>query len=227
MKTKDYSLFSFFDNNRPVDAGKLKELTESMEIAGFISSKPITVNTEHKIIDGQHRFMVAMELGLPVEYNVYSGIVSDGDLMILLNRNQSSWNVGHYIHHYATNGVPFHKEIVRFMEEYKLGLTGSLSICGLSDGKSDKIREGENLKLYNKRNACAEYILAMKNLPFYKSSKFIRSVRIFFDKSTDTHKIKLLKRHLSLTEQVSISAYLNSFSNIVNRNVSEVNKFIY
>ena len=64
--TTNYDLFSFMPGNR--DIAKKNMLVKSIEKIDLTEYKPIIVNENYVIIDGQHRFMACKELEKPIYY---------------------------------------------------------------------------------------------------------------------------------------------------------------
>src|ERR1035438_3196611 len=109
MKSTNYSNFKMVDNNRNINNGLVERLTHSIEKLGYIEARPILVNDNMEIIDGQHRFLACKKLGLPIVYAQYNGEATDEDIIVELNTTQLIWRLADYIHHYAVKGVKFHK----------------------------------------------------------------------------------------------------------------------
>jgi ParB-like chromosome segregation protein Spo0J len=66
LKTSDYTLFRTIEGNRNINLLHLNRLRQSM-LEKYLFTI-IIVNENMEIIDGQHRFTVCRELGLPVYY---------------------------------------------------------------------------------------------------------------------------------------------------------------
>lgn len=66
LETKDYSLFSFLEENRPVNPSHVASLMKSMREEYLFTV--IIVNEDHAVIDGQHRLEACKQLSLPVYY---------------------------------------------------------------------------------------------------------------------------------------------------------------
>ncbi len=84
-ETRDYSEFSYYKFNRPIDKKKVNRLAKSIsqETSQLIS--PIVCDPEGRIIDGQHRLEALKGLGLPVHYVIRR---LDGDIIkYLINAN--------------------------------------------------------------------------------------------------------------------------------------------
>ena len=72
-ETADYALFTSGKGNRPVKAGGRRALRDSMARYGWLPAFPMMVRRDSGmlvIIDGQHRFAIAQELGIPARYVV-------------------------------------------------------------------------------------------------------------------------------------------------------------
>jgi hypothetical protein len=77
------------------------------------------------IIDGQHRYLVAKELGLPLYY-----VETDRDDVIISKcaAGQSAWNVFDYVASWAARGKKDYEELVAFQVEHKLPLATCAAI---------------------------------------------------------------------------------------------------
>ena len=71
LKTYDYEIFKRMKGNRVVNNSHVKNLVKSMQEKYL--PQPLTVNEDMEIIDGQHRFAAAMELNLPIYYQIING----------------------------------------------------------------------------------------------------------------------------------------------------------
>jgi len=68
FETYNYSMFEPLKGNRAINPIHLKRITESIKNNYLLS--PILINEKGQIIDGQHRFKSAKDLGLPIRYIV-------------------------------------------------------------------------------------------------------------------------------------------------------------
>lgn len=126
--TKDYSSFAFSIENRDVNLkkSKAKKLRKSLKDHGWIPSFPMTVykngDNKLKILDGQHRFSIARELGIPVKY-----VEVDQEIDIAqLNDTQDTWSLKDYLSKWLKVGKEEYNEIVDFMNEHpSIGLSWS------------------------------------------------------------------------------------------------------
>ena len=104
LKTYDYEIFKRMKGNRVVNNSHVKNLVKSMQEKYL--PQPLTVNEDMEIIDGQHRFAAAMELNLPIYYQVINGTtISD---VQRLNTNTKNWGNPNYLNmFYEREGLMF------------------------------------------------------------------------------------------------------------------------
>lgn len=112
--TTDYSMFDELQGNRTINALHVRRLRESFKSAYLLS--PIIVNENYQIIDGQHRFSAAKELGLPVNYIVCPGYTLYE--VQLLNTNMKNWKSDDYLKAYCDLKYPQYIKFREFMEMF-------------------------------------------------------------------------------------------------------------
>ena len=67
-KSTDYKKFKLLEYNRDCDEKHIQNLKEELSKCNDLHLKPLIVSPDLEIIDGQHRFRAAKELGIPVYY---------------------------------------------------------------------------------------------------------------------------------------------------------------
>lgn len=102
QKTSDYKQFKFLDCNRPIVKNHVDRLRMSIEMNNLLHLRPIMVNENMEIIDGQHRLAAAEQLNIPVYYIVDKKI-SDNDL-IDINNIQRNWSMLDYYNYWLNKG---------------------------------------------------------------------------------------------------------------------------
>lgn len=131
--TTDYEQFKFIINNRQTARAHINKLknaiTKNPEI---LEVQPILVNENMEIIDGQHRFTAASELGLPIHYTVVKGIGIETarDMNVLQRR----WHMDDYAYSYAKAGNLNYKAYNVYRREHP-GISGSILISVMSSVK--------------------------------------------------------------------------------------------
>src|SRR5574342_66982 len=94
-KTKNYEMFKIIKGNAPINLIHLNHLIEAIEKKNLLDARPILVNRNMDVIDGQHRLEAAKRLGLPIYY-IQSDGLSINDISTL-NSNQRNWKMEHYL----------------------------------------------------------------------------------------------------------------------------------
>lgn len=131
QETSDYDVFQILNCNRKLHKSNLKKLNISIQQANLLKSRPILIDKEFNVIDGQHRLEVAKQLGIPISYQVHES--SDLKDIILLNNNVKSWCISDYLNYYCkVPGYPDYQFLNNFVEENKLDVNIALKILNVS-----------------------------------------------------------------------------------------------
>jgi hypothetical protein len=125
--TKDYSLFKTLNGNRDVNHLHLTRLKESMKKNHLTTI--IMVNEKFEIIDGQHRFTICKELGLPINY-IISKNYGLNEVQIL-NANMKNWQMQDYVNGYCDLGYKDYQIYKDFIEDY--GFSNQVALFLLGD----------------------------------------------------------------------------------------------
>ncbi len=96
--TRDYEIFKFFPQNRKIYQKHVRSFILDETFSKNFSSCPIVVNSEMRILDGQHRFEAAKQLDIGIYYlTCHSGNLED---MVRRNVTQKSWKMVDYVEFY-------------------------------------------------------------------------------------------------------------------------------
>jgi hypothetical protein len=142
--TTDYSQFKYILNNRDRNRGHIEALKKAfVENGNLTKVQPILVNERMEIIDGQHRFVAAKELGEPIYYTVWQGLgINDARQMNILHR---SWTSDDFAQSYADGGDGNYKRYLDLREEY--GYNHSITLACIAGaeikGAFAGFRQGE------------------------------------------------------------------------------------
>ena len=113
--TFNYARFKFIKGNRLVDKGHVKRIKQSMSKQLLI--EPIKVNENDEIIDGQHRFTAAKELGLPIHY--YVDATCGIDAVQAHNTISKKWENKDFLNLYCVKGYSHYIAFAAFQQERK------------------------------------------------------------------------------------------------------------
>lgn len=146
-QTNDYNLFKSLQGNRNVNKLHVQRLKESFK--GSYLMSPIIVNQNYEIIDGQHRFNAAKDLGLPVNFIICNDYSLDE--VKILNTNMKNWRKEDYLNAFCDLKYPEYLKFRNFMRKFPyFGISASEAILtgSLSGAKreTDLKREFTNSK---------------------------------------------------------------------------------
>ena len=142
QKTSDYNLFTSFTSNREIDSKHVNRLVRAILSRNLLHINPILVDTQMRIIDGQHRPEAAKILKVPVYYIVCDTLKRED--ISRLNSNQKNWNTLDFINFYTIEGKIEFLKLSKFINHYPQ-LSVSAIICIISENHSrntKSIREG-------------------------------------------------------------------------------------
>ena len=147
-KTMDYGMFKTLQGNRELNSLHISRLRDSMKQNYLMTI--ITVNEKFEIIDGQHRFAVCKELGLPINYVVVPGYgLSE---VQILNANSKTWSANDYLNGYCDLNYPEYLSYRNFTKRYGFGHKVNLTLLGSyssSGGNAYEVFRSGNFKVAN------------------------------------------------------------------------------
>lgn len=179
-ETKDYNKFNFHPNNREIEDPHVKQLVVSMREKGWLKESNMVVNEKMTIIDGQHRLMAAMIVGIPVKYKVSVGAgISE---IRELNKNQKNWTKLNHLEGFVKDKNPHYVMLDNFMKMFpSFRLTECLMMCknGFTDVSKSDFENGRFIvKDMNLARTWGHNIMKLK--PYfpngYNKSIFVRSL---------------------------------------------------
>lgn len=170
--TTDYKQFKFLIENRQTARNHINKLKDAIQRnPEILEVQPILVNEDMEIIDGQHRFTAASELGLPIHYTVVKGL--DINTAREMNVMQRRWGIDDYAYSYAKAGNVHYKAYNEYRREYP-GLSATIIQVVLAGGESQNMSgDFRNGKFIIKReeddaNWVFEKLLKIRELTGYE-----------------------------------------------------------
>lgn len=114
--------FKFIQGNRDFKESKIKKLVTSYRRGlNMFPYCPIIVDSDMRVIDGQHRFMACKELKIPVYYVVAEEVtirqIAD------LNNASDKWKNSDFLNCYCDMKMPDYVKLREFMDSSKLPLS--------------------------------------------------------------------------------------------------------
>lgn len=124
--TMDYERFKFLNFNRKaINQGHVRKLMESIKARNLLHLRPIDVNKDMEVLDGQHRLIAAKSLGVEIHYNVVEDASSSD---IILMNVQLNWNNEDRLNYFVKNNFPEYVKLQSFMSESGLALKIALAL---------------------------------------------------------------------------------------------------
>lgn len=229
--TNDYDMFKRCKGNRKINRLHVRRLKDSM-MKEFIEM-PIIINEKNEIIDGQHRFTAAKELGMNIPFIKVKNLGKEQ--IHRLNTNSKNWNGKDYLHDYCEMGMKDYIIYRDFLDKY--GFDWNVTNAMLSDknrmsGSKDNVAFIDGLfKVKNLKKAVDRAKKLLDIGQYYKcvSAKergfrrrnFIYAMLDIFDNPNYNHKqfLKKLKYQSSKLDGCStIEEYLRAVEKIYNNN---------
>lgn len=226
---KNLSVFKPLHENRPLDKTNLMKIKRSIMANNLLRLRPILVDAQMRVLDGQHRLAVCKELNIPIYYEVASD-VSNEDI-ILLNNNQKSWKLEDYVHHFRMRGFQDYEKLYQFANQLKLPLSVALTYLGASKGMARKdIRVGKYkfpnninsiLDCYGIASRIQEYLRKFLIGPrdFTGNNGFVKALIVFLQiKDVDRELfVQKVEQHSDLIKPcVNTGNYLEMFRKVYN-----------
>lgn len=229
LKTNDYSMFKHMVGNRNINKLHLKRLTESMS-EKYIEV-PIIVNSYNQIIDGQHRFEAARELGKDVYYIKVRNLNLDD--VHRLNTNSKNWTAEEYMQGYCELGLEDYIKYRDFKRKYGFGHNETNAILTnrsrMSGSKNTDFNDGKfKIKDYDLAVKNAEKIrMVGEYYEGYKRRSFVYAMLELFENPDYNHVeflSKLSFQSVKLQDCTDIKGYLILIEDIYNFKRSKNNK---
>lgn len=209
--TTNMGMFKFSEVNRdfttPRSVRRIKRIAQSMKEVGFLPTQAITISPSGHIVDGQHRYQAAQELGIGVYYmvdtNIKNSTASIFQAAVRQNESQESWSKNDYIKGYVARGNKHYSTLKEFMNEFPMySMTECMMFLQNSGTRHcSKVTFSQGLfqvEDVDKARQWASDILQLE--PYFKdfnSSVFVRTLLTIMEKEPNfswenfIHKVKL------------------------------------
>lgn len=126
-KTKSYEMFIFREDNREkIDQSHVKRLVESIKSRNLLELRPIVVNDQMEVIDGQHRLMAAKQLGVEIYYQQEKNL--DAQDIIKMNISKP-WTIADYFNFYCHHQYDEYMKLKKFMQDNNISLKVALTMA--------------------------------------------------------------------------------------------------
>ena len=222
--TTNYGQFKFVHGNRDYNQANLKRINDSVDDNGPLVFVLI-VNERLEMIDGQHRFKVWSDRGLPIDYIIKQGYGLPQ--VHAFNQNTKNWGLNEFLASYIKLGKKDYETYGLFKDRYKFGHNECLGLLAAKNGytsnmKFDQFRKGFfKIVDYSDAVDIAEKVYDFE--PYYEGfrrrtfifalSRIIRNINEYNHKQMLN---KLSYQSAKLTDQSSVFDYLKVLEGIYN-----------
>lgn len=161
--TYDYKKFKTILGNRDLKPSTLNKIKKNMKKNGCFGGDAIRVNRKMEIIDGQHRFQAAQDLGLPIVY--YFDDDADIEDVRQTNSDRSNWVSKDYVKSHADNGDVDYKYVEQLFKAFPNVSQGFIyKAIGGNNGRVNSAIKDSSLRCdENRYNDAFQYLFWWTN----------------------------------------------------------------
>lgn len=219
--------FKSLGGQRSINLKHVERLIKSRSLKDVQYARPVLINENNEIVEGQHTIEAAKRLNMPVYYI----LVKDAGIeeTQVLNANVRPWQLQDFLNSYSLQGREEYIAIRDLTEKYDLPISLVIKII---DQRGLKVRYGEvadifksgDIKTDNLSNAITvfdQYIMFKKNLSkrLYRQRAFFGAFVKFRNIDDYDHK-RMVKSIAKFSHEIRyttvVADYINQFLNLYN-----------
>jgi len=230
--SSDYDLFKTIDGNRNLNVLHVERLKRSMDDDYLVS--PIVVNENYEIIDGQHRFEAAKELGNPIYFIVCPGYgLPEVQRLNLVFR---AWTVDDFLDGYVNLGKTDYINVRVFKERHSMSSTKLAIILLCKDQRDDDVVADFKRGTYKIKSEqwADEFLSALevfrKYFYDYRTTNFVKAFRLLYECPKYKHDVmvkKLAYQSGLFEKRTTIQQYAMLLTEIYNARLPIKNRIYY
>lgn len=231
-QTSDLGQFKFETSNRPIYPKHVEHLVDSIKRDNRLHLKPIVVNKELIILDGQHRLKACEKLGIAIWYVINENPHQD---CIIDDQIQQKWKPKDYLHHFTKREFPEYVKCTQFMYKHDIDFQQIYVCYETSKGESaNRFKKGEFIFNDNMEKFLLSFSEAQRIIMGMFNNKsairlllirkdFVKAMFRFYNEQKNGFDklINVLPNYISdiseNTPKASISAYFNILKGIHNK----------
>tara|TARA_R100001015_G_C4628904_1_gene189339 strand:- start:62 stop:835 length:774 start_codon:yes stop_codon:yes gene_type:complete len=118
-KDKLYYALEIIDCNREVPESNINALKKSIQKNNALYLKPITIDNEYNIIDGQTRYKACKQLDIPFYVDIVNSMEWSKEDLISINTTQRNWKLQDYLRYYVKFNKDSYKAFEHFLKLHK------------------------------------------------------------------------------------------------------------
>ncbi len=125
-KTREYDKFKLRDDNRlTISLHNVERIVQSIKNKNMLHMRPITVNEDMEIVQGQHRYLAAKQLGIDIYYTVQEGLTPEDIISLNIGK---AWNGLDYLNFYVKNGYQQYVMLHDFIKKNRVPFRTALNL---------------------------------------------------------------------------------------------------
>ena len=224
--TTEYEKFSFIKGNRGITEAHVNDIVNNiLNDTNLLRFKPIMVNSNMGVLDGQHRLLAAQKAGVDIWYNIAP---DDINLVTIANLNNGNkWNPKNFVSLYAASNRVVYAVFQKFYEDYVLSASTALLLFGRQTMKS--LRDGtlHANDLLMAEELAGALVDVKKYVKFAKFNRFADAfMRIYTHPEYDHERmlIKLRQRKDEIRKLSTVEDYMRMLEDIYNHKLSSTKK---
>tara|TARA_R110001583_G_scaffold57586_7_gene172244 strand:+ start:3091 stop:3864 length:774 start_codon:yes stop_codon:yes gene_type:complete len=176
-KDKLYYALEIIDCNRNVPQSNVNALKKSIEKNNALYLKPITIDNEYYIIDGQTRYKACQELNMPFYVDIVNSMEWSNEDLISINTTQRNWKLQDYLRYYVKFNTDSYIAFEQFLKLHKhITIQMLIAIFNKTNSRShlnSKIFKNGELKYDNSNKSTIlewlGWLHQINEAPFYPS----------------------------------------------------------
>jgi len=176
-KDKLYYALEIIDCNRNVLQSNVNALKKSIEKNNALYLKPITIDNEYYIIDGQTRYRACQELNMPFYVDIVNSMEWSNEDLISINTTQRNWKLQDYLRYYVKFNTDSYIAFEQFLKLHKhITIQMLIAIFNKTNSRShlnSKIFKNGELKYDNSNKSTIlewlGWLHQINEAPFYPS----------------------------------------------------------
>ena len=224
--TTDYERFSFIKGNRGISESQVNAIVNNIvNDTDLLRYKPIMVNRNMGVLDGQHRLLAAQKAGVTIWWNPAP---DDINLLTIANLNNGNkWSPKNFVSLYAASNKKAYILFRKFYSDYKLSTSTALLLFGRQTMRS--LREGtlhaNDLLMYEE---FAEALTDVRKYVYFaKFNRFADAFTRIYTHPEYDHKrmlTKLKQRKDAIIRMATVEDHMRMLEEIYNHKLSSDKK---
>jgi hypothetical protein len=188
--TIEYGAFKWLKGNRELNHEHVNQIKSAMKDRNYLDAVPILVNGRLEIVEGQHRFIAARDLKMPVPFRVKYD--ADLEMVQALNQHQRNWGQTEFARSYASLGKEDYEKYIEFQRKWRFDHSATMHMLTGSNARNTRAFNKGLFKVklsLEKANRMAEMIYDFeRHFTGFKERSFVAALLYIFDLPGYNHK---------------------------------------